>query len=361
MPAPAPFSLQAFPPAVAHQCLQVEQFITQTLQVSLQGQCVVVACSGGVDSMALLAILHALSVRGVFSLVAGHLDHGLREDSPKDAALVRSFCLQLSIPYHCERVDVGEMAANTRKGIEEAGRLARQRFLEALRLDCDAAWIATGHQLNDLAEDQLMRQLRGAGWPALGGMAGAVEPGATGKASPPVIRPLLLTPKASLLECAAALRVPYRNDPSNADLRFLRNRIRHTILPLLLQENPSYLEQVAGQWRMARMDDEYFSQVVGEVLGLADRQIASLRLPRAAVASLHIAIRLRCFKAALESLVAGAPQMETLFQLEHAEAAGRAGCVFQFSGGVTASLQQDSILFAIEPTCVYTSLRTNSH
>ncbi len=342
-PFPSLPALQQLPPSLAHLCLRVERFITSTLQVDLRHRKILVACSGGPDSMALLATLHALTVRGEFSLVVGHLDHGLREGSLEDAAVVGQLCDSLVIPCVSERMDVAVMASLQKIGLEEAGRLARLAFLEDVRAQYDADWIATGHQLDDLAEDQLMRQLRGTGWPALGGMTACDR---TNK----LLRPLLLTPKADLLELAHALRLPYRNDPMNEDPRFLRNRIRHTILPLLLQENPSYLDQVAGLWNMARWDDSHFDLAITACLEQAAPIAGGLRLPMAALEGLDTALRLRCCKKVLETLNAGPPQMDTLFKLEEAIAGKRTGAAFCFPGGVTATVRRDGVAFAIQST-----------
>ncbi|WP_235619971.1 tRNA lysidine(34) synthetase TilS [Megalodesulfovibrio gigas] len=313
--------------------------MAETLGIVLSGTRLVVACSGGPDSMALLAMLHALRVRGGFSLVAAHLDHGLRPDAAADQAAVAQLCHHLDIQCISQRMDVAALAAQQRMGLEEAGRLARQEFLARVRSDHGAQWIVTGHQLNDLAEDQLMRQLRGAGWPALGGMAGC-------DAASGVLRPLLLQPKAALLELASTLRLPFRNDPMNEDPRFFRNRIRNTILPLFLAENPSYLSQVAGLWLLAQLDARHFSMAMDAAPALPDHGGTSLLLPATALRSVDAAIRLRCCKRALERLALGAPQLETLLALEAAFTAGRIGAVFHFPGRVTARVLSQGLHFS---------------
>ena len=310
-----------------------------TLGIVLSGTRLVVACSGGPDSMALLVMLHVLRVRGGFSLVAAHLDHGLRPDAAADQAAVVHLCHHLDIHCVSEKKDVAALAAQQRMGLEEAGRLARQEFLARVRSACGAQWIATGHQLNDLAEDQLMRQLRGAGWPALGGMAGC-------NTAAGVLRPLLLQPKAALLELATALRLPFRNDPMNEDPRFFRNRIRNTILPLFLEENPSYLSQAAGLWLLAQLDAGHFAMAMDTTPARPGPDGAGLLLPATALRSVDTAIRLRCCKRALETLSRGAPQLDTLLALEAAFCAGRLGAVFHFPGQVQVTVLPQGLLFS---------------
>lgn len=351
MPVSAPplpsLRLQDLPPPLAHRCLAVERFVAHTLGIVLSGTTVVVACSGGPDSTALLAMLHALRLRGGFSLVAAHLDHALRPDSHADQAAVEHLCRHLGIPCVAERVDVAALAARQRLGLEEAGRKARQAFLARVRLQCQGQWIATGHQLNDLAEDQLMRQLRGAGWPALGGMAGS-------DASTGLLRPVLLQPKAALLELATAMRLPFRNDPTNADPRFFRNRVRNAILPLLLEENPSYLAQVAGLWQLARLDAQHVELAMRPATAIPDPHGAGLLLSDVVLRSTDVAIRLRCYKQALETLALGAPQLDTLLALEAAFSAKKWGAVFHFPGRVTARVLHRGVLFSAPDSATVT-------
>ncbi|GAB7080217.1 tRNA lysidine(34) synthetase TilS [Megalodesulfovibrio paquesii] len=345
--APLPsLRLQDLPPRLAHQCLAVERFLREGLghgqgdgaTLDLRGARLLVACSGGPDSVALLAMLQALRVRGGFSLCAAHLDHGLRADASEDAALVGSLCSRLALPCRCARMDVTALASRQRIGLEEAGRMARLEFLETVREELGAAWIVTGHQLNDLAEDQLMRQLRGTGWPALGGMA-ALDP------TRRILRPVLLQPRAALHDFVTMLRLPYRNDPMNDDPHFLRNRVRKEILPAMLRENPSYLAQVESLWRQARLDETQLALAMQPVFATCEIIANGLRLSSPALHTVAPAIRLRCYKAALERLGQGPPQMDALFALEAAFSAGRIGARIDFPGSVVARVTRAGVEF----------------
>lgn len=126
---------------------------------------------GGADSTALAVILRCLGV----SLVLAHLDHRLRPESGEEAESARRFAERLGVPCMVRRMDVEALARSEGIGLEDAGRRARYAFFDSALLSERAEWVVTGHHLDDLSEDVLMRLVRGSGWPGLGGMK-AVEP-----------------------------------------------------------------------------------------------------------------------------------------------------------------------------------------
>lgn len=350
IPRPVPRSLQDLPPRWAHFCLGVERFLLQDLGVNPDGGRLVVALSGGVDSTALLLTLLYLSPRLDCTLLPVHLDHAIRADSHEDAQATARLCGSLGLECIVERRDVPALARERNIGLEEAGRLARLELLAQVRGDNeepaasgdeseDYAWAATGHQLDDLAEDQLMRQLRGVGWPALGGMRAVVP-------EERLLRPLLLTPKALLREFLRDLGLAWREDPSNQDTAFLRNRVRHEILPLLLRENPAYLDSAAALWRQARLDESYWEGETARVLAAArTTPEGGLLLSGALLENCAKALRLRVCKACLESLGPGQPLAESLFRLERAWQEKRLGATLQFPGGKEVKVTPAGLLF----------------
>lgn len=343
MPVPPPLAstaqgaprLQDLPPRAAHFCLGVERFVRGELGLDLGGRTVLVAFSGGLDSTALLAALAVLAPRLGCAVAAAHLDHGLRPASAAEAAAAARACARLGLPCEVGRRDVGALAAARGLGLEEAARETRYAFLAEAMARREATVLAVGHVLEDLAEDVLMRLVRGAGWPQLGGMR-------AWDAERRLLRPLLLTPRARARALVAALGLPWTEDPSNADPHFLRNRVRHGVLPQLLEENPNFLRQVATQWRLARLDAEQFAAETAALLARAEAvpgAPGALLLPGALLAPLAPAQRLRLFKAALEALGPGQPLAEGLFRLERAWASGRGGGVVQFPGPKAARIQ----------------------
>lgn len=328
--------LSALPYRLARLCLGVASFVTGPCGHEPDGATWIVACSGGPDSVALLAMAALLRERlGLAGLLAAHLDHGLRPQAGTEAEAVGALCRKLGIGCLSARADVASLARQRRTGIEDAGRQARQAFFADCLAGRDNAWVLTGHQLNDLAEDQLMRVTRGAGWPALGGMA-ALDPARR------LLRPLLLTPRSAITEFTAALGLPTIDDPSNADPAFLRNRVRHGLLPLVLAENPRALDTAARLWRQARLDAAFFDETLPVPVPDAG---GAVRLSRTLLAGLHPALRARLYARALDALGPGQALADGLSALEAAYARRDTGRVFQFPGGKTARVERTELVF----------------
>ena len=166
-----PQSLQELPPKWAHFCLHVEKFITDDLHVDLTQKHIVTGCSGGVDSTALLLVLHYLARKNNGRVVAVHLNHNLRDEADGDAGWVQSLCDTMGIECVVESKNIKALAQDG-VGIEEAGRNARYELFQNVLNEKSADYIAVGHHLDDLCEDVLMRLTRGTGWPGLSGMSG---------------------------------------------------------------------------------------------------------------------------------------------------------------------------------------------
>lgn len=340
-------SLQSLPPTAARFCLKTQRFMEGELGLDLAGQSLLVAFSGGADSGALLLCLHYLAPRAGFSLCAAHLDHGLRPSSATEAASCMELCSRLKIRALSERRDVAAFAKKHDLGLEDAARQTRYAFLHeaAESLGCDL--VATGHNLNDLAEDQLMRLIRGAGWPGLAGMR-ALDGGRR------LIRPFLLTPRKEAEAFLRALGQTWFEDESNKDQSFFRNRVRSRLLPLILEENPAFLERAAGLWRLGRLDEDWIETVLGAALaknapggedgGVEDNggavgnganSVTSF-LPAEKLRALPPALRLRLYKKALDDLGPGQARLEGLLALEAAFAARGGPSRHQFPGSKEA-------------------------
>lgn len=334
-------TLQNMPPRQAHFCLGIERFLREELGLDLGKKSLVVALSGGADSTALLLALLALAPRLGLSLCAAHLDHGLRPEAAAEAAAVRELCAAAGVRCVLEKAPVSKTAQAQGIGLEEAGRNLRYAFLERVRGEMDADWICLGHHLNDLAEDVLMRLIRGTGWPGLAGMQ-AVDPQRS------LLRPLLLSPKDRLCGFVSALKISWQEDSSNSDLHFLRNRVRQHILPLFLQENPNFLQNVADLWLLARLDQDYFQQAAARIWHQkpdTPRTQGCGVVPRTVLENAHEALRLRLYKHELDALGPGQALHTGLKQLDAAWKARRTGKTFQFPGNKTAQVQRDGILF----------------
>lgn len=202
------------------------------------GDKVICAVSGGADSMALLWAMYLLKEKLEISLGAAHFNHNLRmAESERDEAFVRDFCKTHEIPCH-----VGSAAVVPGpKGLEAAARNARYDFLYSL-----SGIIATAHTADDNAETMLMHLVRGTGLKGLGGITPKTDR---------LIRPMLTVTRQEIVAFLASQNIPYVTDSSNETDDFLRNRIRHHVMPLLKQENPSLAENLSATALSLRQDE----------------------------------------------------------------------------------------------------------
>lgn len=192
---------------------------------------IIVALSGGADSTALLDLLHRLPGYNL-RLVAAHLNHCLRgNDSDADEEFCRQLSAHYSIPFEFRRVDVSDLAKSGGLNLEDAGRRARIDFLDELYKKYGAAAVALAHHADDQAETVLMRLLRGSGMNGLSGMSYRNSRG--------YVRPLLQITRKNIEEYLGERELVWREDASNGDTAYLRNRIRHELLPALEKYNPA--------------------------------------------------------------------------------------------------------------------------
>lgn len=323
--------LQNLPRSWARRCLAIETFCLDSLGVDLRGTRLVLGYSTGLDSTALLHLLHVLAPRTGFSLIAAHAHHGLRPESDAELSHARKVCAGLDIPCETARLDVRGHQAASGRGTEESARLLRYEFLESVRARYDADWIATAHHADDLAEDMVLRLVRGTGWPGLGGM-----PGVDSKRR--LLRPVLDWTKEDLHAFALACGLAWHEDRSNQSTDPTRNRIRRQVMPLLCRENPSLSRSVLNLWRLARLDEDFWNT---ELTGERDSRILTHRT----LVTCHPAKRLRLYKAVLDGLGPGQALSGHLFLLDRAWADKKTGAIIQFPGDKTARITPSGILF----------------
>lgn len=219
-------------------------------------QVVVVGVSGGADSTCLLLVLFKLRDELNLALHVAHVDHGLRPDSGKDAEFVAALADHWQLPYHLKRLKPGE-TNKPGENMEAAARRARYSYLwtvaQKVTPPSQTPVIAVAHTADDQAETLLMHLLRGSGLAGLGGMrrvselrardprieAGALE---TSTRTVRLVRPFLDVSRSLILRTLDAEGLSWREDPTNQDISFLRNRIRHQLLPALEELNPGVRE-----------------------------------------------------------------------------------------------------------------------
>jgi len=216
---------------------------------------ILVAVSGGPDSLALLLQLFNLKAKFDLTLYIAHVDHGLRKDSSSDALFVESWARRLSIPVSTVRLD--PKLKDKKGSLEEIYRQARLDFLIKTAGKVKADKIALGHNLDDQAETILMRLLRGTGLSGLSGIS------AKRKIKNKIfIRPLLETSRQEIEVFLARKKVNARIDSTNKEEVFFRNKIRHKLVPLLKKEyNQNIVEVLANLAESISYDYEYLDQV----------------------------------------------------------------------------------------------------
>ena len=230
------------------------------------GDRIAVAISGGADSVALLLTLHAANTTPRDSLGVGlsavHINHHLRaEESNADQQFVEDLCIGLDIPLHLHQADIPERIATTNEGIEEAARNARYEFFATLLNSGHADTILTAHTLDDQAETVLMKLLRGAWTEGLSAIH-PVLPQPKGK----ILRPFLQTRRADIEAFLKSANQPWREDSSNTDTAFTRNRIRHELLPQLRTFNPSIDQTLANLAELAREEESRWQTELTRIL-----------------------------------------------------------------------------------------------
>lgn len=213
----------------------------------LPGDAVVCAVSGGADSVALLFALYLLQQKLEFTLSAAHFNHQLRAgESDRDEAFVRTLCDRYDIPLH-----VGTASVKPgKKGLEAAARDARYAFFNTI-----PGKIATAHTADDNAETVLMHLVRGTGLKGLGGITPATDK---------LIRPMLTVTRRDVLDFLQEYCLQYVTDSSNEIDDFLRNRLRHHVVPLLEAENPRLAEHLTEMALSLRQDESYLQQAAAK-------------------------------------------------------------------------------------------------
>ena len=307
-----------------------------------RGDRVLVALSGGPDSVALLRLLRELEAGGEL-VVAGvaHLNHGLRDAASADEGFCRALAAEVGVPFRSDLVDVRAKAERLHTSLEDAGRRARYELFERVATELGAAVVATGHTRDDQAETFLLRLIRGAGPRGLAGIhprtrlpaeapearrwslpAEAPEarrwslPAEAPEARRWVVRPLLEVGRDELRMYLAALGQPFRDDESNRDLSIPRNRIRHELLPLLSRDySPAITDVLAREAAIARQDEDRLQLEAIDLLGLivlrnktpipGEGEALELVLDARALGDLHPALAVRVARLALERVAPG--------------------------------------------------------
>ena len=281
------------------------------------GDKVICAVSGGADSMALLWCLWLEKERLGITVEAAHFNHHLRgAESDRDEAFVREFCQFHDIPLH---VGGGNVTPG-KKGLEAAARDVRYGFLRSLE-----GILATAHTADDNAETVLLHLVRGTGLRGLGGIT---------PKSPGLIRPMLDVTRAEVEQFLAENYISHIDDSSNAGDAFLRNRIRHQVMPLLVAENPSLAENLSAMAQRLR-DDEWALEQESQIE--YPPSVETLR-------GMAPALRRRALERYLRSIGVKEPEAKHIRQAENLVLCANPSAHARYPGGIVLRRSYDILL-----------------
>ena len=269
-------------------------------RLDIAGRSMLVAVSGGIDSVALLHVLRDLAAELELDLSIGHVNHGLREDeSEGDERAVRALGEAMRLPVRVEREDPSPLrlgrSSLERPTLQEAARELRYRALRRIADELDCDHIATAHNADDQAETVLLRLFRGSGPDGLGGIPESSPDGR-------IVRPLLRVERSEIESFARDAGFSWREDSSNESDAYARNRLRRHWLPGLVRDfNPRLLRAIGGLAEAQRKDAEWIASLVErEALARFSAEGDWLRIDEKDWASLPNALSLRLVRCALD-------------------------------------------------------------
>ena len=280
---------------------QMHRFILQHKMIE-NGETVLVAVSGGADSLALLYGLHGLHTQLNCRFHVAHLNHCLRPDADADADFVQQHASLLDVPCTVRRADVPRLVKQWKLSVEAAGRRARYQFYEAVCMEVGAAKVALGHHQDDTAETVLMNLIRGSGATGLTGIVPVRDT--------KIIRPLAGFTRQHIEAFLISIGVAPQHDSSNTDRRYLRNRIRHALIPLLESDyNPNIrigLNRTADVLAAESAYLDTITQAVFETCRIPDSDTAppnSIVLDRTKFREHHIALQRRILRQSISEIL----------------------------------------------------------
>lgn len=236
---------------------KIEKTIEKYNMLSL-GDHVLIGLSGGPDSVCLLHILYDLKIKYKLKISAAYIDHGLRpNDVPKEIEFCKKLCDNLSVDFYNQSVNVREFAQMEKINIQEAARILRYGALDQLSLNIKAQKIAVAHNADDQAETVLMRLLRGAGPAGLSGIHPVRKK---------IIRPLIEVERVEIEKFLIEKNIPFITDPSNENLKYLRNRIRQNLMPVIKSISPQATKIISKTADIIREENDYINVSVTKAL-----------------------------------------------------------------------------------------------
>lgn len=296
---------------------QVEQAVREH-QLWTPGSTIVVAVSGGPDSVALLHVLHMLATheRHRLRLIVAHANHGFRQASVAEAEIVKRIASDLGVPCEVANLEMPAYIERTGMNSQAAAREQRYAFLHATAAKYNATHIATAHHADDQAETVMMRLIRGSGAAGLAGMAISRS-----EKNVELIRPFLRIYKTDLVDFCEESGLQYVTDESNDSRKYVRNQIRLDVLPFLGQYNEQIAKALNRTADLLRADSDYLEQEASVQLTVILKQTkGGYQLDRAGFVSTHVALQRRFIKLILSYLAQKTDTESDSFDYEKIEA-----------------------------------------
>ena len=308
------------------------------------GHHLLVAVSGGPDSVALLSLLHQLRSSWALTLTAVHCNYGLRGcESEGDQQFVEALCHELGIPLHVKAIDL--RSRPPRSSLQAVARVRRYEVFAEVAQHCGADRIAVGHTADDQAETVVLWMLRGGGLRGLSGMP-AIRDGA-------IVRPLYDVRRQEILAYLEQAQRPFREDSSNGTPRYLRNRIRHEVMPVLQRVVPSTVEALCRLADLCREDDRYLEQHVGELFRVKEivQADGSWMIQQAVFRGVTKAVQRRLLRALLRSTdyQQRSPRWNVVERVMQTISQEQWGSAIPFRGGWVL-VEQDQIRYVLPGT-----------
>ncbi|WP_378955344.1 tRNA lysidine(34) synthetase TilS [Pelosinus sp. sgz500959] len=321
---------------------KVRAWITKYKMLS-EGDKIVVACSGGPDSLALLHIFNEFRLEYNIDIFAAHVDHMFRGlESAKEAIFVVDFCKAHQIPCYHTAIDVPKVIKETGLSGSDAARVVRYQYLRQIAKKVGGAKIATGHHRDDQAETVLINILRGAGSTGIRG----IQP-----INGDLIRPLLSVSRADISDYCQQEKLEPRFDSSNLKMNYLRNRIRINLLPELEKQYNIAIKDALCRTATLVGDEHDFIQMTARNIWdqIVTNQEENLFIDGKKMKNIHIAVRREIFRMAIEKKRGNLTgisfhHVETLLQML---SAGRVGSTVQLPGELVACKSYEGLYLGV--------------
>ena len=239
----------------------MEEKVLKTIQkykLIESGDKIVIAVSGGPDSMCLLDVLRKLKEKLKIEIVVAHVNHSIREEADSETLYIKEYCNKHDIEIYIKKENVIELAKNDKIGLEEEGRKVRYKFFDEVLEKANANKIAIAHNMNDKAETVLMNIIRGSGSLGLKG----IEP----KRDEKYIRPLIEIQRSEIEEYCRINKLDPKHDKSNDDNTYTRNRVRNVLIPFLKENfNPNIINGINKLSIIMTEEQNYLEKIVNNI------------------------------------------------------------------------------------------------